>query len=200
MTTIDYQFKITEEIFSKCDKFAKESVGTSTDKYARRNQFDPGKIMKDIRNGKIAEQISYEKISGIIPGLSEPDYNIYDKKHKSWDPDLKDKNSNIRVAVKSQDIESALHFGESWVFQFNDGKKYDCDTGIFGKDLNQDHYVSFVLLNVAKRIGSIRSIVKVQWLHDKKLFKAMQKQNLQGNKVAVYFDDLSKYKEELFQL
>lgn len=199
MTHIDPQFVISEEILSKCLSFAKSSVGTSSDKYARRNQFDLEKIIKDIRNGKVGEEMVYAKVSTIYPELSKPDHNIYDKKDKSWAPDLHDDASNLRLAVKSQDIESALAFGESWVFQFNDGKKYDCDTGIF-KDSDPNHYVAFVALNIPKRNGIIKGIVKVQWLHERKLFKEMRKQNLRGNKVAVYYEDLERFKDELWQL
>jgi len=60
--------------------------------------------------------------------------------------------------------------------------------------------VAFVALNVPKRFGIIKALVKVQWLHDKKLFKEMKKQSLRGNKVAVYYEDLEKYSEELWQL
>lgn len=200
MTIKEPKFEISKEIFEKCVKFGLDSAPSSSDKYARRNQSDPIKIAKDIRNGKIAEEMAYAKVVDKYPNLSQPDFNIYTKKDKSWDPDLKDADSSIRVAVKSQDIESALHYGESWVFQFGNGGKYDCDTGIFGKSIDPDHYVCFVLLNVAKRVGSLRGIVKVQWLHDKKLFKSMQKQNLQGNKVAVYYEDLEKYSNDLWQL
>jgi len=199
MTIKDQKFVITEDILARCGAFAKSSLSTSTDKYARRNQFDIEKIAKDIKNGKIAEEGVYERVCTIYPNLSKPDHNIYDKKNKSWDPDLKDVESGISVAVKSQDIESAINFGESWVFQYNHGKNYDCDTGIF-KQSDPNHFVAFVALNVPKRIGTIRALVKVQWLHDKKLFKEMKKQSLRGNKMAVYYKDLERYPEELFQL
>lgn len=195
---IETKFIITEDLNNKCMTFARASVSSSSDKYARRQQFDVEKIMKDIRNGKLGEEGVYKFLSSKFPELSQPDHNIYDKKDKSWAPDLKDP-SGIRIAVKSQDIESALSFGESWVFQFNEGKNYDCDTGIF-KEQDDNHYVAFVALNVPKRFGIIKAIVKVQWLHDKKLFKEMQKQNLRGNKVAVYYEDLEKYQDELWQL
>ena len=200
MISLNSNFIISKEIFDKCSQFAKASVSTSSDKYARRNQFDIEKIAKDIRNGKIAEEIVYNQVSSVIPGLTSPDYNIYDKKDKSWDPDLKDSQSSLRLAVKSQDIESEQSFDRSWVFQFGNGGKYDCDTGIFGKNLDDNHYVSFVSLNIPKRTGIIRAVVKVNWLHDRKLFKEMKKQSLRGNKVAVYYEDLDLYQKELFQL
>lgn len=192
------KFSISEELNNKCVAFAKASVNSSADKYARRQQYDVEKIVKDIRNGKLGEEGVHQLFSSQFPKLSQPDHNIYDKKDKSWAPDLKDP-SGIRIAVKSQDIESALSFGESWVFQFNEGKSYDCDTGIF-KEKDDNHYVAFVALNVPKRFGVIKAVVKVQWLHDKKLFKEMKKASLRGNKVAVYYEDLEKYPEELFQL
>lgn len=196
---IEPNFIISRETYEKCKKFAEESVATSIDKYAHRNQLNAGKISQDIRNGKIAEQEVYNKIIPFLPGLTEPDYNIYEKNNKSWDPDLKDNSSNIKIAVKSQDITSSQLYGESYVFQIGNGK-YDCDTGIFGKDIDPNHYVALVQLNVAKRTGFIRGIVKVQWLHEKKLFKPMQKQNLQNNKLAVYNENLEQYKDELWQL
>ncbi len=198
MTTFDPKFLISDDIFNKCTDFSKASVGTSTDRYARRNQFDVEKIARDIRNGKIGEEGVYEKMVSRFPKLSQPDHNIYEKKSKNWAPDLKDV-SGTRIAVKSQDIESAISFGESWVFQFGNGGKYDCDTGVF-KETDPNHYVAFVALNTPKRFGTIRAIVKIQWLHDKKLFKEMKKKNLRGNKVAVYYDDLIQLPNELWQL
>jgi len=195
----DPSFAISEEMLQKCTKFAQDSVGSSADKYARRNQMNVAKIMDDIRNGKLAEEAVYQKLAEAYPKISAPDYNIYDKKNKNWDPDLKETEVPLRVAVKSQEIKSEIAFGRSWVFQFGNGGKFDCDTGIFGKG-DDSHYVCFVSLNVPRRCGELRALVKVQWLHDKKLFKAMKKQILQGNKVAVYYEDLEKLPEELWQI
>lgn len=199
MSIKDPKFVISEEVLQKCTQFAKDSVSTSADKYARRNQTNVIKIMDDIRNGKLAEESVYQKISEIYPNISKPDFNIYDKKQKSWDPDLKDSNIPIRVAVKSQEIKSEIAYGRSWVFQYGNGGKFDCDTGIFGKG-DDSHFVCFVSLNVPKRQGQIQAIVKVQWLHDNNLFKPMKMKNLQGNKVAVYYEDLEKLSDQLWQI
>lgn len=199
MTIKDPKFTITEEAFDKCVTFAKDSVGTSADKYARRNQNNVSKIMDDIRNGKLAEEFVYQKLVEIYPNISTPDYTIYDKKKKSWDPDLKDPKVPIRVAVKSQEIKSEIAYGRSWVFQYGNGGKYDCDTGVFG-DKDDNHYVCFVSLNVPKKVGELRALVKIQWLHDEKLFKPMKMKNLQGNKLAVYYEDLEKHADKLWQI
>jgi hypothetical protein len=199
MMTFDPKFTISEDILNKCTVFAKNSVNTSIDKYARRNQFDIETIMRQIQIGKIGEEGVYEKTSVLYPALSKPDHQIYDKKDKSWSSDLIDSPSGIHIAVKTQDIGSAISFGESWVFQYGNGGKYDCDTGVF-KTVDPKHYVAFVGVNVPKRVGTLRAIVKIQWLHDKKLFKEMKKKDLRGNKVAVYYEDLEKFKDELWQL
>jgi hypothetical protein len=191
------KYLITEEMYKKCQKFAEDSVGTSIDKYARRNQFDVEKITKDIRNGKIGEEGTYQVLLDKLPNLVSPDYNIYDKKNKSWASDMHEP-SGIKIAVKSQDIDSAIAYGDSWVFQIGNGK-YDCDTAVF-KEIDPNYYVVFNSLNVPKRHGTIRAIVKIQWLHDNKLFKEMKIHQLRNNKVAVYLSDLEKYSDQLWQI
>jgi hypothetical protein len=194
------QFIISPEMLNKCAEFAQASIDTNANRYAHRNQFNVSKIKDDIRNGKVSEFGVYEVLSQALPDLTLPDCQVYAKKDKSWDPDLKSPSSEIRLAVKSQDINSEINYGRSWVFQYNQNKNYDCDTGIFGKKLDPNYYVCFVSLNVPKRTGELRAVVRVQWLHEKKLFKPMKKLNLQGNKLAVYYSDLEQHLEELWQL
>lgn len=193
-------YTISEEIYQKCLQFAKDSVGTNSGKYASRNQFNVEKITKDIQVGKIGEECAYNFLTEKFPNLTKPDYVIYSKKDKSWSPDLKDLDSSIKIAVKSQNIDSAQAHGDSWVFQHRPNKKYDSDKEVFGDAIDQNQYVSFVSLNVPKRIGSVQAIVKIQWLHDNNLFKPMQKINLRDNKVAVYFEDLELFKDQLWQI
>src|SRR5713101_8322115 len=192
------QFIITPEMLEKCQQFATDSIGTNAKKYARRNQFDTDKIKQDITTGKLAELGVWQKVSELLPDLSEPDFAIYQKKDKNWSADLQSP-SGIRVGVKSQVIQSEINYGRSWVFQCRMGASYDIDTGIFG-NADPNHYVCFVSLNVPKKIGELRAIVKVNWLHQKKLFKAMKLAKLQNNKVAVYWEDLEKLGDELLQL
>jgi hypothetical protein len=191
------KYIITEETLDSCAKFATASVQSSIDKYKRRNQFNVEKIIKDIKVGKLGEECVYDLVSKTYPTLSKPDYNIYDKKDKSWLPDLK--TNEFFLAVKTQNIDSAIAYGESWVFQYNFGKNYDCDKGIF-KSEDDNHYVAFVAMNVPKRFANIRAIVKVSWLHKNKLFKEMKKENLRGNKLAIYYNDLEQFENELWQL
>jgi hypothetical protein len=196
---IDPTFEIDKETFDKCVAFAQASADSSADKYARRKQFNLAKIMDDIRNGKLAEEFVYRKLVPQFPDLSPPDFKIYEKKQKSWDPDLKEPKIPLRIAVKSQDIKSEILYGRSWVFQYGNGGKFDCDTGVF-KDQDENHYVCLVSMNIPKRIGELRAIVKIKWLHENDLFKPMKRLNLQGNKLAIYYEDLDKFSDQLWQL
>tara|TARA_R110000868_G_scaffold75946_3_gene218772 strand:+ start:1769 stop:2392 length:624 start_codon:yes stop_codon:yes gene_type:complete len=203
-----FKYKISEDLLFKCKKFGIDSINSSIDKYALRHGFDINdpdaveralnKFSMDICIGKIGEELVYSTYSLLLPNLSKPDYNIYSVKQKSWDSDLKDLNSNISIAVKTQDIRSMLDNDESWVFQMSTSGK-DTDKEIFNKT-NDNHYVAFVSLNIPKRIGELKALVKVQWLHDKKLFKQMKLETLRNNKLAVYFEDLEFYKDELWQI
>lgn len=208
MRITDQKFDISTEILDKCRKFGADSVNSSLDKYAFRHGFDVNdpdaveravsKFSKDITIGKIGEEFVYRKYIQFIHNLKSPDYNIYSINDKSWEPDLKDLSSNLSIAVKSQDIRSRLDNGESWVFQLGSSGK-DTDKEIFN-ELNEDSYVAFVSLNIPKRIGEIKAVVKLSWLHKNKLFKPMQIDRLQSNKIAVYFSDLEVFVNELWQL
>lgn len=103
------KYIISEELNNKCIKFAQDSVMSSADQYARRNQNDVEKIKKDIRVGKIGEFLVHEHFVKQYPTLKLPDTQIYEVKDKSWDTDLKDDNG-LKIAVKSQNIDSNLAF------------------------------------------------------------------------------------------
>lgn len=190
---------LTEDTFLRCNAFAEASVGSNAAQYARRNQFNIVKITQDICTGKLGEELVYQALVKQFPNLTKPDHAIYEGRKKSWAPDLSDPDSGVVVGVKTQEIKSELAYGRSWVFQHRVGKSYDSDKGIFGEK-DDKHYVAFVSINTPKRIGELRGIVKVSWLHEKDLFKPMKLQHLQNNKMAVYYEDLAKHGKKLWQL
>lgn len=193
---LNHRFEVTDELIDRCMVFAKASIDSSNDKYSSRGQDSTEKKILDIRNGRIGEETAYNLFSTCLPNLSKPDYNIYGVKQKSWVPDLVDP-SGIELAVKTQDIFGLCGFGESWTFQWGHG--VDCDGFIFKeKDLN--HYVTFVQLNTLGKFAAVRGIVKVQWLHDNDMFKDPVKESLWDIKLVVYYTDLEKHKDELWQL
>ena len=184
-------FPITPQLLNKCTQFARSLVGGNLDAYTRRNQSNPAKIEKDIRNGKLGEEFAYQYLSSKLSHLTQPDYNIYDKSNKSWDADLK--SDYIKIAVKSQNIDQSSIYGKSWIFQNREGQNYDVDKAIF-QCQDENYYVVFVSLNTnqSKQNGMIEAIVKVKWLLDNNLFREPVEQHLKTNKKAVYLEDLER--------
>jgi hypothetical protein len=111
--------KLDDNIVKLCEHFAEKCYLTNISKYQRRNQFDPLKIKNDIFVGKMAEfAIYFIFLDRGIKDISIPDLKVYDKRFKSFDADLKTEKINLHI--KTQDLQSSLKYGISWVFQKED--------------------------------------------------------------------------------
>jgi len=177
--------KFSVEEFEKCLDFS-EKIDTSY--YSTRNQTNNIKRKKDQLIGKLGEIASYNYLKEKIKDISYPDFNIYEKKQKSWDFDLKSKDFNFHV--KSQDIEQGLKYGESWLFQ-NSGLKYKgYDKEIFDR-ISPNQYICFCTIDLKTKQGFLKSLVSLDYIHNNHLFKLPKLEKLQqNNKLAVYFSDL----------
>ncbi len=183
-----YKYNFTEEEYKKCVEFS-EKIDTSY--YASRNQFNPEKRKNDQIIGKLGEILSFNYLKTKIGNLTYPDFNIYEKSQKSWDFDLKGDNANIHV--KSQNIIQSKRYGQSWIFQSGNGKNYDKE--IFDK-ISPNQYISFCLIDLVNKSGEIKSILPLEILHEKKLFKLPKLEKLQNaNKLAIYFSDIKMFEE-----
>ena len=191
------KYFIDPDMFDRATKFADSVISTNKNRYANRNQSNLNKIKKDIIIGKLGEELAYLHLFDQFPHITKPDYTIYSASGKSWEPDLK--TDILNIAVKSQDVMSGIYYGVSWIFQFNNNKNYDCDKEIF-KNKSKNQYVVLTSIDLRKEVGEIKAIVNVNWMHEKNLFKEPEVKILKGNKLAVYFEDMEKYKDELWQL
>jgi len=93
--------------------FADHCVTTNLDEYAKRSQENKGKVISDIYNGKVAEYMVYNTLTGKGKNPTPPDIMIYDANKKSFDADINC--GIIDVHVKSCQGDSP--FGSSWLFQ-----------------------------------------------------------------------------------
>lgn len=187
--------KILDKWINDAEDFAEKSISTNINIYASRNQPNIKKGMNDNKVGKIGEEVVCAFLKEKIPNITLPDYTIYKVKNKSWDKDLKDPNSDIKVGVKTQTTESANRYGESWVFQ-----NEDKGVNSIKDKLDTNNFISFVLIDLNNKIGTIRAIVKVPWLHNNNLFMPMKLAHLQNNKKAVYYNELIKFGKDIWQL
>lgn len=177
--------KLNSQDVTKCEKFASE---INTDFYNSRNQFNSKKRLKDQVIGKLGEIAVYKYLFTNNKELSYPDFEIYTVKRKSWSPDLISSKNNF--LIKSQDINQAAKFSPSWMFQLGDKHVF--------KEFSEKDLVCFVLVDLDKREAEIKAIIKLEELHNKKLFKEPKLDYLKNNKRAVYFEDLKKDIKPLF--
>ncbi len=177
------QIPITKEDLQKCKDFAN---AIDTGYYATRAQFNNEKRIKDQIVGKLSELVAFKYLQMKKIEASEPDFNIYDKKKKSWDFDMKSVDYNFHV--KGQNIEQGKRYGTSWIFQ--DGDKH-----IFKEYSNKD-YVFLVSVDLNKMMGDIKAVASIEELHELDLFKSPKLDYLKSKR-AVYLEDLSKCKKSL---
>ena len=105
--------KLSKYHLKKCEKFADEQLKGSAKLYAYRGENSKLKMREDIIIGKLAEVGACKYFKS-----KKPDFTIYERKKKSYGPDLR--LGNLRVHVKGQSEESVKRYGHSWLFQRSD--------------------------------------------------------------------------------
>lgn len=163
-----------------CDNFGDQCQKT-TEYYHNRWQSNSNKISQDHANGKIGEGVAFAFLKQYFPNISRPDMKIYRSSGKSWQSDLTDPVNNIHFAVKTQEINQAVRFGMSWVFQKTDKEVYgnSCDR----------LYVCLVTIDRECSYAIVDAVVKCNWLHSHKMFKPLKISCLNSNKQAIYYED-----------
>ena len=189
------KYNFTAEDIQKAEEFSNK---IDVNYYSGRNQFDVQKKRLDQKVGKLGELAVYGVLKDKLTNITEPDFNIYEAKDKSWDFDIKADNVNLHV--KSQLITQANLFGESWIFQYGNGKTRHYDKEIFDRT-SPNQYIGFAVINLASKSAEVKAVISLDFLHEKKLFKMPVKESLkQANKLAVYYADLEKHPDNLWQL
>ena len=105
--------KISKYNYNKCVDYPNKQLKTSKDLYTFRGENKKEKIVYDIIVGKLAELAVCKFLK-----CSKPDFTIYERRKKSYGPDLR--LGNLRVHVKGQSEESVQRYGHSWLFQRSD--------------------------------------------------------------------------------
>lgn len=182
-----YKIKLTNQMFQDCNQFATQSVATHIHHYAQRNQTDNNLIKQQILIGKLGEFAVEKFLLNNQIKIDSPDLTIYDHKSKTFNSDLK--YQNIKIHVKSQEIEQAKKFGLSWIFQYGNNQKGHLDTEIFQQSFKKQ-YVAFVLIDLKVKLAKIIAFVSLNTLHQYNLFKDPKKDTLRGIKKAIYYQDI----------
>lgn len=163
------EYQIPADVREKCEKFAIECASTNKSEYAKRNQSNLSKIQQDIVVGKIGEWAVMQYLG---EGCSEPDFEIYIGKKKSFDADLV--HNGVNVHVKSQSEKSAKLYGHSWLFQKRDP--------LYRKPNPTDLIVGVFVGDTHARIVMYGNVGELK-------FGEPKVHQLRGNKVAIYLED-----------
>lgn len=194
--------RFSNELLDRCKQFAEDSFPTSSDQYSRRNQnvSNRSRVLLQLTNGKLGEELTYHAYLPYINDLTLPDYNIYGKENKSWEPDLTSVSSGVRLAVKTKDNRDALQYGASWIFELSDRKIFG--SNLDGKNLDPNQYCCLVIVDQIKKWGQVMACVKLQWLHYNNLFSKPDRDYL-ATKLTVRLENMQKVisdPSELWQL
>lgn len=191
-----------QALIQKCQRFAEDSLDLSLDQYAKRGQ-DPykrGHILKQIVNGKLAEELTFATYCPYFPDLTHPDFAVYQKKDKSWSPDLTSQAGGLTLSVKAKDQRDADRWGASWIFENTDRKTFG--SKLDGRNLEPNQYVCLIVVDPVAQKGEVKACLNLQWLHDHQLFESPDRDYL-GTKKTVRLKSLLEKitnQEELWQL
>lgn len=176
---------LSTEDWDKCIKFAYGSGYIYNQYSEKRNQQDCSKHKHDNLIGKVAEIVVYNSIKP-FKEISEPDFNIYERKNKSWKADMQLKDG-LDIHVKAQDTEQGLRFGISWIFQWGDNSGYGGKDSIYADGANG--WVCFTSVDESKKSGEILAIIRIDILKKCGLaYEDPKKPSLIGIKKAVYYN------------
>lgn len=180
VASADELIDVPDAVFHACDNFGKQCQKTTC--YDFRGQSDTDKIALDHSNGKVGEWCVYSVLKRQYPGITTPDMKIYNGNQKSWESDLIDSASDLKFAVKTQEVHQSNRFGMSWIF-------HRTDKEVFGPE-QKNLYICFVLLDRAAKSACVCAIVSCDLLHKNSLFKPLKISRLNATKRAIYYADI----------
>lgn len=152
---IDKTISIPDEIITKINEFVEQ---IDTKHYEKRGQTNEKKKKKDQRSGKMAEFATYLFLTEQNIKCSEPDMTIYEKKKKSFAPDMMVGETPLHCKSCHKDSKYPV----SWIFQKSDLN------GLSGKDKEFYNKENKGLLSCCV-VDHKNNNVQILWLLDKNI-------------------------------
>lgn len=167
------KIKITDKQRQAAEAFT--DARTQTDLYKKRGGFK----REDILVGALGEigAWKYFKKRGFT--ISKPDFNIYEKKNKSFDSDLRSKNRHFHVKAQSQ--ESIRRYGHSWLMQRSDPVL---------QKVQYNHYMVPCAVDLEKNIVEIFGCISFKSIMEGGHIGECKHPAFRTYKVAIYLDSL----------
>lgn len=208
-----YEFTEEERRIAKAFANDRLSTNASINCYGSRgNDTRRQKLFSDIANGALAEMAAYKLLVQLYPyaEVVPPDFNVYDVKNKSFDPDitlfLNDKKERVKTHVKSFFESRHTDFDTSFCFQKVKGRRHtDKDLSHLKKGgdatdllvtavIYDSHYENGDFANVdPDRVGDCYEIYgpyAMQDVEDESLWRPPYIAKLAKTKRVLYLKDL----------
>jgi hypothetical protein len=165
--------------YNRCNKFADKRMEGSKGLYSYRGETNSSKMKDDIIIGTMGEMGVNKYMVDKGYECSEPDLKIYENKRKSFDADLF--SGDIKIHIKSQGVESAKRYGNSWLFQRSDS---------LVKDPSEHDLICFTNVNLETREVTILGFCWAKDIVDNNRFAECRVFRYRNTKVALYLKDL----------
>jgi hypothetical protein len=197
----DIRVKFEPGEVDKCQKFAEEVTPTSMDCYKDRGQEDRLHSIRQHREGKLAEFISYRYLRDRGFTLEPPDLNVYNGEGKSWRSDLllHLPDRDLKIAVKSQSLDKQKLYTASWIFGYadKDGIQSPKDTDeMFYPQYQKNVLIVPVTISKEHGGGVIRAAVMAEDVVSEIEKSLPVLPHLQNSKRVLYGDCLKSLPEE----
>lgn len=180
-----YLIQLTAEDRKKVENFADAIDKTVRDIYAKRNgqryNRNPKRLREQQIGSKLTEIAVHRHITSLGLQCTEPDFTIYEKKDKSFAPDMKLADGSP-IHVKSQEPHVARKHGISWMVEKTDDEIYIQTTG----------YMALCLVSLEHNTVRLLGLPKTSFLKDKGILYGQPKaEYLRETKATIYYDELS---------
>ena len=174
---VSVEIEVSQYFYNKCVNFANDRIGRSADLYSYRGEKRLHKMVEDIIIGTVGEYGVYKYLKKKQIEVCKPDLKIYENKRKSFAADLF--NDDIKIHVKSQGVESAKRYGNSWLMQKRDKVI---------NDPSKNEYFAFT--NVDGKRVTILGIVKCSDIIKYDLLGECKVPAYRHTKIALYWDTI----------
>ena len=168
------QYEIKEEDFKRVSEFVNKRK-KDNELYHKRGGFKE----IDLLTGAMGEVASYYFLKERGIDANYPDFEIYDRKSKSYDADLRTDSKFFHV--KAQNLDSYKRYGDSYLLQRRDK--------IVQKKI-QNHYLIFCRVDIENRKVEILGSPSVSSIHNNDLWDECKYYLFRKTKVALYLKDI----------
>jgi hypothetical protein len=170
---------ISKYYLSKATKFAEDQMETSKSLYKYRGEQNESKIKQDIIIGKLGEIAVYQYLKEKEYEANRPDFTIYNRVNKSFAADINCGSYDIHV--KSQGVESARRYGNSWLLQRSDK---------LIKSPHKDEFLAFTNVDLDSMSVNILGIIRAKDIIDYNLLDECRVPRYRHTKVALYWEHI----------